>query len=288
MIIAILEGKIGMFFRSKDHQEVDRIGQSKLAASLTEAEVLINENDKPALPESNSARRFALQQRLLRFSNHNLLSEVAGGIAHEINNPLQYLLARLQLGRLQGCSADDFKSMEREAMRIGGLVKQFVVFSRQDEIETLKPILFNDFIKETIALMQFQFRKRAIVLKLSLDSSAPVIHSQPLILQQSLLNVLVDSRNRVADGGELRLETAFNESDGLRIALSDHGVLRLERLRNQMSLSIEELEETAANDEAMFLATAYHMLNTINSTISIKSSAENGNVVTITVPVEGK
>lgn len=273
-----------MFFRNKNHQEVDQFGRDKLAASISETQLLIEKPNASAVDDDGKAEQLAIQQRILRFSNHILFSEVAGGIAHEINNPLQYLLARLQLGRLQGCSEDDFRSMEREAIRISTLVKQFVLFSRQDELGIFKPVLLNDLINESIALMQFQFRKRGITLELALDSSTPVIHAQPLVLQQSLLNVLIDSRNRIGDGGELRVQSIFDAEEGLRILLTDSGYLRVEKLRSRMSLSVEALEACSSNDDAIFLATAYHLLNTINSTISIKSSTENGNVVTITVP----
>ena len=284
MIEAKTEGKIGMFFRNKNYQDAERSGSDKLSASLTEAKELIDSTEVLSSVNEDEEKRLARQHRLLRFSNHILFAEVAGGIAHEINNPLQYLLARLQLGRLQGCSADDFRKMEREAMRIAGLVKQFVVFSHQDEVKVPKPVLLNDLMNETIGLMQFQFRKRGITLEVSLDSSTPVIHSQPLILQQSLLSVLIDSRNRIAEGGELHIRTAFDARDGLRISLTDYGLLRVEKLRNRMSLSVEQLENSSGNDEAIFLATAYHLLSTIDSTLSIKSSIENGNVVTILVP----
>jgi PAS domain S-box-containing protein len=153
--------------------------------------------------------RNRLEGQLARSAKLACMGELSAGIAHEINNPLGIILGFAQ-DILDDISADNpayesVKIIEKETTRCVDVVKKLLDLSR------LKPPQITDVdlsnvVEETVSLLIQRLRKNRIQTKLDLEKNLPLIQVDPLQIEQTLLNVMINSIQSMPMGGELSVQ----------------------------------------------------------------------------------
>ena len=152
-----------------------------------------------------TARR-NLEHQLRQSQKMEAIGQLASGIAHDLNNILSPILMGseiLQQTRDGGPGADMLAIISREAQRGGAIIKQLLAFSRGwegervvvDPEEVAKDIL--DIARETFS--------RAIVLDRRIPAKPWNVLADPTQLHQVLLNLCVNARDAMPDGGRLTI-----------------------------------------------------------------------------------
>jgi signal transduction histidine kinase len=152
------------------------------------------------------------EERIRQSEKMAAIGQLAGGIAHDFNNQLSVMLG--YAGLLENRVADpELKrfaaSIVRAANRSGDLTRNLLTFSRQGHVESV-PIDFHELIKETVELLGPGFDKR-IVIRKSLLSRRSYIMGDPATLQNALLNLSLNARDAMPDGGSLDFATGMIE-----------------------------------------------------------------------------
>jgi len=136
-----------------------------------------------------------------------VVGQLAGGIAHDFNNLLTAILGAADaiLGRAE-TSVDtvaDVQQIRRGVDRGAALVRQLLAFSRQ---QTLQPriVAVNAAIEDAARLLRRLLGEK-IVLKLELEEPGRRVMVDPGQLDQVLLNLAVNARDAMAEGGTLTL-----------------------------------------------------------------------------------
>jgi two-component system, cell cycle sensor histidine kinase and response regulator CckA len=162
--------------------------------------------------------RRSLERQFLQAQKMDAIGRLAGGIAHDFNNLLAVILGHSEILREQSKQPKLEKSAEainRAAERAAGLTMQLLALSRKQVIEP-KIVDVNAALVE-IEKMVRRIIREDIKLTMRLDRNVGRIKVDPGQLDQILMNLVVNARDAMPNGGELVLHTAGAEFDEIYV-----------------------------------------------------------------------
>ncbi len=151
-----------------------------------------------------------MQVQLRQAQKMEAVGTLAGGIAHDFNNLLQAVQGYAQLLLLRKDGDDDgqreLQQIVRAATRGAELTQQLLTFSRKIESE-LQPIDFNREV-ENVRLLLERTIPKMIEVKFRLAEDLKMVNADPGQIEQILMNLAVNAKDAMPDGGKLIVETA--------------------------------------------------------------------------------
>jgi two-component system cell cycle sensor histidine kinase/response regulator CckA len=158
----------------------------------------------------------ALEEQYRQSQKMESVGLLAGGVAHDFNNILSAILGYASLMRIEnrekGTAGVDPKLEEQTTAilkagdRATDLVRKLLAYSRQGAYE-VKPINIHALIDEVVALLSHSIDKRITIAK-ALTALNPVIAGDQSLLQSAFLNLAINARDAMPDGGSLLFSTA--------------------------------------------------------------------------------
>jgi two-component system, NtrC family, sensor kinase len=169
--------------------------------------------------------RDELERRLVQADKLSSIGLLAAGVAHEVNTPLAVISTYAQMLAKQ-ISGDDQKSrllekIAKQTFRASEIVNSLLNFSRTSTTEFVD-IDLNRVIRETVSLIDHQLQKTGVEARLSLDATALSIRGNFGKLQQVFLNLFINARDAMAEGGSLTVRT-WSEAGFAHIEVADTG-----------------------------------------------------------------
>ncbi|HZZ19360.1 MAG TPA: response regulator [Opitutaceae bacterium] len=152
-----------------------------------------------------------LQEHFLRAQRMEAIGTLAGGIAHDLNNILSPVLMAPLLLKDSVQSEHDLQLLdliEQGARRGSNILKQLLTFSRGTGGERIS-VQLRHLLKEMVSLIRETF-PRNIVAKIHVESDLKPVTGDPTQLHQVIMNLCVNARDAMPEGGQLSL-TARNE-----------------------------------------------------------------------------
>jgi PAS domain S-box-containing protein len=156
-------------------------------------------------PQSKlEVEREELRKRLTQSEKLAALGQFVAGIAHELNNPLQGVLGHLELLRVTGAFPKQLRkevqTIYREADRAAKIVRNLLVFAGSRRLArravSLPPIL-----QKVIALRSAACRAANIEVVRHYDQKMPRVQSDPLLIHQVFLNIMMNAEQAIAATG---------------------------------------------------------------------------------------
>jgi len=152
-----------------------------------------------------------METKLLHQQKMESIGTMAGGIAHDFNNILTGVLgyASLLKHRLQDQPETQrfVDIIETSSLRAADLVRQLLAFSRGTQPEDLQVVYPNRVIRETARLLESSLGKN-VQLELDLNPHIPPIAANATQVQQAILNLCLNARDAMPDGGKISIATA--------------------------------------------------------------------------------
>jgi PAS domain S-box-containing protein len=165
----------------------------------------------------------ALEAQLRQSQKMEAVGQLAGGIAHDFNNLLTVILGNvslLQTGLARQDSARDLlAATEKAALRAAELTGKMLGFSRRTTLR-LEPVSLNTCIDEGVALLRRTIDPR-IVLEVDKGADLWLVQADPGQINQVLMNLCLNARDAMPEGGQLLLETGnvTLDEDAVRLKL---------------------------------------------------------------------
>ena len=180
--------------------------------------------------------RLALEVHVRQSQKLESIGTLAGGVAHEINNPINGIMnyAQLILNRLGPDSpVSEFATeIGNEARRVAAIVRNLLSFSRPAR-ERQSPARMCDIVATTLSLISAVIRHDQIALEVDVPEDLPQIKCRSQQIQQAVMNLLTNARDalnqKYAGHDEnklIRVSAAVLEKDGkrwIRTTVEDHG-----------------------------------------------------------------
>jgi PAS domain S-box-containing protein len=245
----------------------------------------------------------AIQEQLLHSQKMESVGALSGGIAHNFNNFLTAILGYAELlmeySDLDNDSRQRVKSIESAARKAGVMVSKLLSFARRDTSEIL-PLNLNDVINDSVKLLEGVLDKR-IGLKTTLSNNIPTIEADPSQLEQVIMNLMVNARDAMPDGGLITITTRTAEVKMGRfdmptyimpgryvlLTISDTGCGIPKEIINRIFEPFFTTKEKGKGT-GLGLATVYGIIKDHKGYITVQSEVDKGTTFDIYLPVSDK
>ena len=158
--------------------------------------------------------RVSLEAQLTQADKLSSIGLLAAGVAHEINTPLAVISSYAQMlsKQLRGDArlGPVMDKITQQSFRAAEIANGLLNFSRTSTTEFRETSL-NQVIRDTLSLLEHQFKTAQIIVDLELAEDLPLIHGNPGKLQQVFLNLLLNAKEAMPGGGRLRVATLADE-----------------------------------------------------------------------------
>ncbi|HUG98250.1 MAG TPA: PAS domain S-box protein [Gammaproteobacteria bacterium] len=229
------------------------------------------------------------------------IGNLAGGVAHDFNNLLTVILGNLDAlqsapGKLSTGQRASVGAALEAAERAAGLTRQLLAFSRT-QLLMPRPTAVNDLIAE---LMKLVSRTLGEDVEVSLRPAAdlPEIHVDPAQLETTILNIVLNARDAMPDGGQLTITTARRavarrDADAaLPVAPGDYIAIAIADTGTGMPAAVHErifepffTTKEVGKGTGLGLSTAFGFIRQSRGGLSVDSEPGKGTTFRILLPV---
>lgn len=227
------------------------------------------------------------------------LSRVAGGLAHEIKNPLSTMAINLALleeeferaAQLRDADSPQLtarekrcmkrvKTLQREIRHLETIVDDFLVYSRGGEINRA-PTNLLELIREVVDFVEPEDTTQGVRHHVRLPNSLPLVMLDEQTYRQALLNLVVNARQAMPDGGELIVQLERHGSMA-ELVITDTGVGIEDK---DLAKIFDVYWSTKKGGTGLGLATVRRVIEEHQGTIEVLSEIGRGTSFTIMIPL---
>lgn len=227
------------------------------------------------------------EERLQQSQKLEAVGRLAGGIAHDFNNLLtgingnaELLLKQVEPWNPMYQRLDTIRRTGEQAARI---TRQLLTLGRRQVVQPV-PVQLNGLVRKMADLLQ-PILGENIRLTLALTPSIGLLKADPAQLDQVLLNLAVNARDAMPDGGTLTIETmnVIVQKPAIRLMVRDTGQGMSEEVRTRI---FEPFFTTKpfGKGTGLGLATVYGIVTQCEGTIEVESAVGKGTTFSLTFP----
>ncbi|RPI06942.1 MAG: PAS domain S-box protein [Ignavibacteriae bacterium] len=240
-----------------------------------------------------------LQGQLLQAQKNQSIGTLAAGIAHDFNNILGIVLgyaSMLERSAGNNKKISEYSRIITQAVNRGAaLVRQILTFARKTDI-ILAPMNLNDLLNEIISMLSQTF-PRVITFHKEVERDLPVIHADRMQIHQSLLNLFVNARDAMPNGGAItikvekltkaRVQEKFPSADQdfyVCLNVADTGEGMTDATRRQIFDPFFTTKEQGKGT-GLGLAVVYGVIQSHHGFIDVESTLGHGSTFQLYFPV---
>jgi PAS domain S-box-containing protein len=242
----------------------------------------------------------AAQLQLVQSAKMASVGLLAGGVAHEINNPLTGILNNVQLvkiiaGQKKEFSIDDFNALlvviEESAQRCTAITRSLLDFSRSSK-GVFQKVSLNEIVTRVTVLVEHELALQNITIRKELSPELPALLGDSQLLQQVVFDLIANAKWAIQkkaekSGGEISISTGSNPGERtVRLSVIDTGTGIAD---GDMEHIFEPFFTTKPVGEGtgLGLSIVYNIVKEHNGSITAENVLGKGVAFTITLPVAG-
>jgi K+-sensing histidine kinase KdpD len=212
---------ICMLYLDNDHLSFSLADLEAVKTIISQATIAMKFQEERKKMKQFDEKLTDLKKLFTHFVKMAIVGELAKDITHEINNPLQVILGKIQIAMMGMNNLDLMKSIEKQSLQIALLVRLISDISKGPKRDDTDIIEVNSFIKSNLSLIQNQIEKKGIKINFCSEKKDLKIYCNSAYLQQLILNSIFNAKNRMSRGGELNIKTNINKDDRIQIQFND-------------------------------------------------------------------
>jgi signal transduction histidine kinase len=235
--------------------------------------------------------RIELEEQLVQADKLSSIGLLAAGVAHEVNTPLAVISSYAQmLARQVSGEPGQAKILDKitsQTFRASEIVNSLLSFSRTSP-RRLERVELTKAIRDTLDLVEPQLRHAKIEVEAEFDPAAARVTGNAGKLQQVFLNLFLNARDAMPEGGRLRVRTQVSpDGPAARVTVSDSGVgMSAEQTRQVFDPFFTT--KGPQRGTGLGLAVCYGIIQEHSGTITVESSPGEGSSFHIEIPLERK
>jgi CheY-like chemotaxis protein len=222
------------------------------------------------------------------------IGQLAGGVAHDFNNQLTGILGYAELLAKRLAEPEAKRSAERiaqAALRASDLTRQLLAFARKGKYLTVT-VHVHELIHEVVGLLAHSIDKR-IRIEERQGAAVDTVLGDPSQLQNALLNLALNARDAMPEGGELSFVTRIEEHEGddelpagryLAVVVADTGVGMSAEVQGHLFEPFFTTKEPGKGT-GLGLAAVYGAVQSHGGAIAVDSAPGRGSAFTIRLPL---
>ena len=257
-----------------------------------------------------------LQAQVNQAQKMEALGTLVAGVAHEINNPISYILFNAPLLRkiwsdfqpvLEGRAAVEpqrkygglpyeflkknlvslLEDMELAGNRIAAIVKGLKDFAKKSDMPGKKPLTLNEAVENALRLAQSTLRKSGINVRTKFRRGLPEMQGNLQSIEQVILNLIINAAQAIEhDKGVIELETGFDRRRGhLFVVVRDNGKGIEPGVRGRV-FDLFFTTKQSAGGTGLGLAVSYTLVKAHDGNITFKSEVGKGTTFRVSLPCQ--
>ncbi|MCI0701210.1 MAG: response regulator [Planctomycetia bacterium] len=215
------------------------------------------------------------------------VGRLAGGIAHDFNNLLTVIngcaqLLHEEIATNPHHAAELADSIRQAGTQAAALTGQLLTFSRQRVIKP-HPIDLNSVVVDAANVLTRLMGER-IAVRVSTEPNLPPVLADAGLIAQILLNLAVNARDAMPEGGTFMLSTAREEADWVRLTAADNGAGMSDEVKARVFEPFFTTKEVGKGT-GLGLSTVYGIVQTLGGKIRFRSELGRGTAFEVDLPL---
>ncbi len=241
------------------------------------------------------------EERMLQAEKINALGQLAGGVAHDFNNQLSIILGYCEMLEQQLQESDPkrfVRNILTATQRSAALTKNLLAFARKGQYQKT-PVNIHRILAETTEMLERSLDKKIVIVQ-DLKAHAPVTLGDPSQLQNALLNLAINARDAMPNGGVLTFSTEnvlradlngaahsndLNADEYIRINVRDTGTGMSDEVQRHL-FEPYFTTKPVGKGTGMGLASVYGTVKNHKGAVQVHSQLGRGTTFKVYLPVE--
>jgi signal transduction histidine kinase len=193
--------------------------------------LIVKEQKKNAQSELQIAHQ---RSQLAHLSRVNMMGELSGSIAHELNQPLTAILSNAQVAELHLAELQPdlkevraiLKDIVADDRRAGDIIQRLKLLLKRGEVR-FQPISANEVVQEVVKLLGSDLIDRGVIARPELTPNLPPLQADRVSIQQVLINLITNACDAMAnipsEDRRLTLHTQLERDDFVLVSVTDNG-----------------------------------------------------------------
>lgn len=228
-----------------------------------------------------------LNEQLVRTEKLASMGVLAAGVAHEVNNPLASISSLIQMMQAKNDidpeMSERLKLVSSQIERITQVTKDMTDFARSRHAEK-KFVDINEVISSSLRLANFDRSFKDLTIFTDLSPDIPELFANEDQLQQVFLNLLLNARDAMPDGGEINI-ASYLENEKAVIEITDSGG-GIDRSIRKNVFDPFFTTKPAGSGTGLGLSVCYGIVTAHGGNIDVKDSPTGGTTFTVSLPID--
>jgi two-component system NtrC family sensor kinase len=247
-----------------------------------------------SIQERDQRQKAESEIKLLQSEKQASIGKLAGGVAHEINNPLTGIFTFTHmLLRRKDIPEEvrlDLETIAQETERVRKIVKGLLDFSRQTELDR-EPTDVNRLVRFSISLVENQALIKGVNLSFEAGEGLPMITLDRNQMQSVLLNIIINALDATDPGGSITITSGIGVStskpgqNGIEILCTDTGCGISPENLNKLFDPFFTTKDVG-HGTGLGLSVSYGIVERHGGTIWVQSKIGKGSTFKVWLPIE--
>ncbi|MDR2705334.1 MAG: sensor histidine kinase [Planctomycetaceae bacterium] len=262
---------------------------SRIVIIYRQQKTMGNPNDHD-IQELKRQNQF-LEEQLMQAQRLTALGELTGTTAHEFNNILTTIINYAQLGLRHKDEPTRTKSFDKIllASKRAAKIANTVLATARNRKKTFEPTNLIALVEDALLLLEREMNKYRIAVEKSFQKNIPEVMADGNQIQQVLLNLLINARQAMPNGGRIVLKISYDEeNEMIDFVVRDYGcgipTDKLPRIFDRFYTTKSGPDESGKGGSGLGLASCKSIIEQHKGLIRVESTEGKGTAFIVKLP----